>query len=72
LVICIESWSPASVENERVQENAHSRLCIPETRLLNALQSDGLPAKFAGRIALYNPPWTPPFMRRNEVMVEVD
>lgn len=41
-------------------------------RLLNALQRDGMPARSAPRIALYNPPWTPPFMRRNEVMVEVD
>ena len=40
--------------------------------LLNALQRDGLAARSVPRIALYNPPWTPPFMRRNEVMVDVD
>jgi hypothetical protein len=40
--------------------------------LVQALQSDAIPVKSTPRIALYNPPWTPPFMRRNEVMIEVD
>ncbi len=40
--------------------------------LLQALQRDGIPVGSLPRIALYNPPWTPPFMRRNEVMVELD
>jgi DNA gyrase inhibitor GyrI len=40
--------------------------------LLNFLRRDNLNAKSDPRIALYNPPWTPPFMRRNEVMIEVD
>ncbi len=39
--------------------------------LLKALQRDGIQVKSAPSVALYNPPWTPPFMRRNEVMVEV-
>jgi len=41
-------------------------------QLVNALQRDGIIARSAPRIALYNPPWTPPFMRRNEVMIDVD
>jgi SOUL heme-binding protein len=40
--------------------------------LEHSLQRDGISAKSGPRIALYNPPWTPPFMRRNEVMIEVD
>lgn len=40
--------------------------------LLNALQRDAVTIRSAPRIALYNPPWTPPFMRRNEVMVDID
>lgn len=40
--------------------------------LLNALQRDGLTVRSAPRIALYNPPWTPPFMRRNEVMADIE
>jgi hypothetical protein len=41
-------------------------------KLLSALVRDGRLVRAAPRIALYNPPWTPPFMRRNEVMVEID
>jgi len=41
-------------------------------KLLAALQRDGIQEKSAPQIALYNPPWTPPFMRRNEIMVEID
>jgi SOUL heme-binding protein len=40
--------------------------------LLEALQRDGLTVRSAPRVALYNPPWTPPFMRKNEVLVEID
>jgi hypothetical protein len=39
--------------------------------LEQSLQRYGVPVKSGPRIALYNPPWTPPFMRRNEVMIEV-
>lgn len=39
--------------------------------LLKALQRDGFQATTV-RVALYNPPWTPPFMRRNEVLVGID
>jgi DNA gyrase inhibitor GyrI len=41
-------------------------------KLLAALVRDVRPTRAAPQIALYNPPWTPPFMRRNEVMVEID
>jgi DNA gyrase inhibitor GyrI len=40
--------------------------------LLQALHADGIPLKSNPRIALYDPPWTPPNTRRNEIMVEVD
>ncbi len=40
--------------------------------LLQALQRDGMVARSAPRIALYDPPWIPPANRRNEIMVEVD
>jgi len=40
--------------------------------LLAALVREGRVVRAAPQVALYNPPWTPPFMRRNEVMVEID
>jgi len=39
--------------------------------LLQALMRDGVAPRSVPAVALYDPPWTPPFMRRNEVMVEV-
>jgi hypothetical protein len=40
--------------------------------LLRDLRKEGVNPRSAPVIALYNPPWTPPFMRRNEIMVEID
>jgi hypothetical protein len=40
-------------------------------KLLSALKRDGKIALSAEQTAFYNPPWTPPFMRRNEIMVEI-
>jgi hypothetical protein len=37
-------------------------------RLRELLQEDGYQVRSSLHLALYNPPWTPPFMRRNEVM----
>ncbi|MBI5091879.1 MAG: heme-binding protein [Candidatus Hydrogenedentes bacterium] len=39
--------------------------------LLDALKRDKIEAVGAPLLAQYNPPWTPPLMRRNEVMVEI-
>lgn len=36
------------------------------------LERDGLHPAGPFLEAYYNPPWTPPFLRRNEVMVEID
>ena len=33
----------------------------------NQIQTIGTP-----KYAFYNPPWTLPFMRRNEIMIEID
>jgi len=40
--------------------------------LLRALMQDGVHVSSIPTTALYNPPWTPPFMRRNEIMVEIE
>lgn len=41
-------------------------------QLLDRLARDGLQPAGAMLRAYYNPPWTPPFMRRNEVLVEIE
>ena len=40
-------------------------------KLLKALDKDGVAVIGSGGVARYNPPWTIPFMLRNEVFVEV-
>jgi hypothetical protein len=40
--------------------------------LLAKVADAGLTAQSEPVFAFYDPPWTPPFMRRNEVMVLVD
>lgn len=42
-----------------------------KNRLLESLKRDQLEVVGEPMLAQYNPPWTPPFMRRNEVMVEL-
>jgi len=40
--------------------------------LLDFLKRDGISARGEPIVAQYNPPWTPPFMRRNEIQVEIE
>lgn len=40
-----------------------------KARLLKYLKRDGKTAAGTPALAQYNPPWTPPFMRRNEILV---
>ncbi|MBX7255336.1 MAG: heme-binding protein [Candidatus Hydrogenedentes bacterium] len=40
-------------------------------QLLEYAKRDGLEVVGEPILAQYNPPWTPPFMRRNEVLVEI-
>ena len=52
------SAGPDQMENKRRELTAR-------------LEAEGLKAVSAPTFAFYDAPWTPPFMRRNEVMVEV-
>ena len=43
-----------------------------EEALLSALSRDGISTVGNVNVARYNPPWTLPFMLRNEVQVEIE
>ena len=43
-----------------------------EFRLRENLKSHGISSVSGAETAAYNPPFTPPFMRRNEIMLEVE
>jgi hypothetical protein len=58
-VIKFSGWALDQVVQEKVQD------------LLAALASRGVEPLGQPSLAQYNPPWTPPWKRRNEVMVEV-
>ncbi len=47
------------------------RIKKKQERLKKYLDENGYQAISSFQLALYNPPWTPPFMRRNEVIYEV-
>ncbi|MEI6057892.1 MAG: heme-binding protein [bacterium] len=48
------------------------RVQVKKQELLAALQRDKIVVKGEPQYAGYNPPWTPPWMRRNEVLVEIE
>jgi hypothetical protein len=59
-VIRFAGWGFASTVKKKTKQ------------LAAALERDGLLAAPAPVTAFYNPPWTPPFMRRNEVIIEIE
>ena len=52
-------------------QNSDKNLKKHEEKLIEYIQSQNLLARSEPKYAFYNPPWTLPFMRRNEVMIEV-
>ncbi|MCX6557342.1 MAG: heme-binding protein [Candidatus Aminicenantes bacterium] len=54
------SWYRSDARVKRMQE-----------KLLSALARDGIVAEGSTAYAGYNAPWTPPWMTRNEVLVEI-
>jgi effector-binding domain-containing protein len=43
-----------------------------QQQLLASIESRNIEAVNAPMLNQYNPPWTPPFLRRNEIMLEID
>jgi hypothetical protein len=59
-VLRFSGYATDSVMAEKRQQLAH------------LLSRDGLRPAGDFMEAYYNPPWTPPFMRRNEVLVDIE
>lgn len=51
---------------------SQSRIDSMQEKLLNKLTKDGIKSKGNFSYAGYNAPWTPPWMNRNEVLIEVE
>lgn len=51
--------------------NADSTVAKYEKQLMQYVETNQIQTVGAPKYAFYNPPWTLPFLRRNEVMVEV-
>jgi hypothetical protein len=59
-VIRFSGWGSAATVKKKTKQLAAN------------LERDGLRAAAGPVTAFYNPPWTPPFMRRNEVIIEIE
>lgn len=51
--------------------NSNENISKHEKQLLEYIESHKIQTVGAPQYAFYNPPWTLPFMRRNEIMVEI-
>jgi len=52
--------------------NSYENLTENENRLMNYVQANEIKIKGSPKYAYYNAPWTLPFLRRNEVMIEIN
>lgn len=52
--------------------NSDENVAEHEAQLQNYIESNQITATGSPKYAFYNPPWTLPFMRRNEVMIDVN
>ena len=51
--------------------NSSENITKYERRLMAHIKENGIVTTGAPKYAFYNPPWTLPFMRRNEIMMEI-
>lgn len=42
------------------------------SKLQTALEKDGIKTTGSAQVAQYNPPWTPPYIRRNEILIPLE
>ena len=52
--------------------NSDENISQHEEQLMQYIQSNNMNTKGPAKYAFYNPPWTIPFLRRNEVMFELE
>ena len=52
--------------------NTEDNLKEHEQKLMEYVKTNNLSVTGSPKYAFYNPPWTLPFMRRNEVMIEIE
>lgn len=52
--------------------NSEDNLKAHEQKLMEYVKTNNLSVTGSPKYAFYNPPWTLPFMRRNEVMIEIE
>ena len=52
--------------------NSNENIAEHEKQLLNYIEANKLKITGSPKYAFYNAPWTLPFMRRNEVMIEIN
>jgi len=43
---------------------------VHETELMDYVKRENIPTVGSTKYAFYNPPWTLPFLKRNEVMIQ--
>lgn len=58
-VLCFRGYATQRAVNRKTQ------------KLLKALEKDGRKIIGVPRVAQYDPPWTPPFMRKNEIQIPI-
>ena len=52
--------------------NSDANLKEHEDKLMQYIKANDISLVSSPKYAFYNPPWTLPFMRRNEVMIELE
>ena len=52
--------------------NSNENVTVHENQLMNYIEENQIKINDSPKYAFYNPPWSLPFLRRNEVMIEIN